>query len=205
MISIQEQFGNIDIYVFDQILKGRIQRGMKILDAGCGDGRNLTYLLREGHKVYGIDADRESLDIIRATARRLAPRFPEQNFQLGTLENPPFPNAFFDFIICNAVLHFATDDRHFMAMLSGMWRVLKPGGILFCRLASSIGMETQIKQIAGRVYFLPDESERYLVDEALLEKLTNDLKAGFVDPIKTTIVQNQRCMTTWVIQKLEPQ
>ena len=76
-----------------------------------------------------------------------------------------FPNGFADFVISSAVLHFARDDDHFQAMLRETWRVLKPGGLLFCRLASSIGMERQIKPLGQRRFLLPDGSERYLVDE----------------------------------------
>jgi len=104
-------------------------------------------------------------------------------------------------VLSSAVLHFASGDDHFNAMLRGMWRVLKPGGLLFCRLASSIGMEHQIKRIAGRRCLLPDGSERYLVDAALLTELTEQLGAQPADPLKTTVVENQRSMTTWVLRK----
>ena len=116
-----------------------------------------------------------------------------------------FPDAFADLAISSAVLHFARDDDHFDAMLRGTWRVLKPGGLFFCRLASSIGIESQVKRIthrqAGRSFLLPDGSERYLVDEALLVALTKELGGRLVDPLKTTVVQNQRSMTTWVVRK----
>jgi len=201
MVTLQQQFGNIDIYLFDQILRGRIAPGMKILDAGCGEGRNLVYLLREGYEVSGIDHDPEAIAYVRRMAAYLAPALPRENFKLSTLEDIPYPDASFDAVICNAVLHFAQNDSQFNAMLRGIWRVLKPGGVFFCRLASSIGMEKLVKRIAGRRYRLPDESERYLVDEAFLEKLTAELNAELLDPIKTTIVQKQRCMTTWVLMK----
>ena len=112
-----------------------------------------------------------------------------------------FPDAFADVVISSAVLHFARDDDHFNAMLQGTWRVLRPGGLLFCRLASSIGMEHQISPIAGRRFRLPDGSDRYLVDEAFLSTRTRELGGRLLDPLKTTIVQNQRCMTTWVVRK----
>jgi len=201
MVTLQQQFGQIDIYLFDQILRGRIAPGMKILDAGCGEGRNLVYLLREGYAVFGVDHDPEAIAYVRRLAGHLAPALSRENFQTAMLENIPHPDAFFDAVICNAVLHFAQDDRHFNAMLRGIWRVLKPGGVFFCRLASSIGMEKKVRRLSGRRYLLPDESERYLVDEACLEKLTRELQAELLDPIKTTIVQNQRCMTTWVLMK----
>jgi SAM-dependent methyltransferase len=195
MPSIQDQFGPIDIYLFDQILRGRITPGMRIFDAGCGSGRNLVYFLREGFEVFGLDADPHAV----AATRSLAVRQPPENFRVESLEGISFPEQFADVVISSAVLHFARDDGQFSAMLEGTWRVLKPGGLFFCRLASSIGIENQIRPIAGRRSLLPDGSERYLVDEALLVRLTGELGGRLLDPLKTTVVQNQRSMTTWVV------
>ena len=199
--TLAEQFGQIDIYLFDQILRGRIAPGLRILEAGCGFGRNLVYFLREGYEVFGADAEAQAVEGVRRLAASLAPTLPADNFHAEPVEAMSFPNAFADVVISSAVLHFARDDDQFQAMLRGTWCVLKPGGLLFCRLASSIGMEQQMRRIAGRRYLVPDGSERYLVDEALLLKLTEELGGRLVDPLKTTVVQNQRCMTTWVIRK----
>ena len=64
-LTVQEQFGQIDIYVFDQILRGNIAAGMRVLDAGCGYGRNLVHLLREGCEIFALDADAEAIDHVR--------------------------------------------------------------------------------------------------------------------------------------------
>jgi len=201
MSDLQEQFGPIDIYLFDQLLRGRVTPGMRIFDAGCGSGRNLVYLLREGYQVFAVDADPQAVASVRRLAASLALALPADNFRVESLENISFPADSADVAISSAVLHFARDDEHFRAMLFGTWRILKPAGLLFCRLASSIGMETQIRQVSGRRYRLPDGSERYLVDEPLLLSLTGELGGELADPLKTTVVQNQRCMTTWVVRK----
>ena len=201
MSDLPQQFGQIDIYLFDQLLRGRIAPGMRIFDAGCGHGRNLVYLLREGYEVFGADADPRAIDAVRQLARSLAPALPPDNFRVETIDSTSFPDALADVTISSAVLHFARDDEHFTAMLRGTWRVLKPGGLFFCRLASSIGIESQVKRITGRRFLLPDGSERYLVDETLLLTLTKDLGGKLEDPLKTTVVQNQRSMTTWVLRK----
>ena len=199
--TLQEQFGQIDIYLFDQLLKGRISPGMRILDTGCGSGRNLVYFLREGYEVYAADSDPQAVDSVRSLARMLAPALPESNFRVEAVEHMSFDDACADVVISNTVLHFARDDAHFESMLHGSWRVLKPGGLFFCRLGSSIGMESQVERIQGRRYRSPDGSERYLVDEALLGSITERLGAELADPLKTTVVQNQRSMTTWVLRK----
>jgi tellurite methyltransferase len=201
MIDLNDRFGGIDIYLFDQLLRKRITTGMRILDAGCGAGRNIVYFLKEGFEVFGTDSDPRALKATRHLASSIAPKLPVDNFRLESVEAMSFPDAVADVVISVAVLHFADSDDHFQAMVQGTWRVLKPGGLLFCRLASSIGMENQIQQISGRRFQLPDGSERYLVDEALLLTLTEELGGQLGDPLKTTVVQNQRSMTTWVVRK----
>lgn len=199
--ELRKQFGEIDIYLFDQLLRGRIIPGMRILDAGCGFGRNLTYFLLQGYEVFGADRDTSSVADVRRVAAALAPNLPPDNFRAEAVESMSFPDALADLVISSAVLHFAQNDDHFRDMLQGTWRVLKPGGLLFCRLASSIALEHQVLRIAGRRYLLPDGSERYLVDEPLLTRAADYLGGRMMDPLKTTVVQNERSMTTWVVRK----
>jgi SAM-dependent methyltransferase len=201
MKNIREFFGNIDIYVFDQILKGRFSPEMKILDAGAGGGRNIIYFLREGFDVFAVDQNDEAIEHIKEMAEILAPGLPNENFQTAPIERMPFPDSYFDRVISNAVLHFAQDPTHFNKMLAEMWRVLKPNGILFARLASTIGIEDKIIPTEKGRYDLPDGSERFLVDEELLLSKTEELGGTLLEPVKTTNVQNLRCMTTWVVIK----
>jgi SAM-dependent methyltransferase len=198
-MTLQEQFGQIDIYVFDQILRGNIAAGMKVLDAGCGYGRNLVYLLREGAEVFALDADAAGVAHVKALAAELAPRLPAENFRVGAIEAMPFADEFADVVICNSVLHFARDEEQFLAMVTELWRVLRPGGMLFCRLGSRIGME--FERLRGQIYRIGDGSEWFLVDEAALLDMTRQMDAVLVDPLKTTVVQDYRCMTTWVVRK----
>jgi SAM-dependent methyltransferase len=198
-LSVQEQFGQIDIYVFDQILRGNIAPGMRVLDAGCGYGRNLVHLLREGCDVFALDQEEAAVEHVRQLSASLGTGLPEGNFQVGSIERMPFDDAIADVVLANSVLHFACDEEHFRAMLAELWRVLKPGGMLFCRLGSRIGMD--FKRLRGNIFLIPDGSKWFLVDEAMLLDLTEELNAVLVDPLKTTIVQDYRCMTTWVLRK----
>jgi SAM-dependent methyltransferase len=198
-MDIQQQFGQIDIYVFDQILRGNIAAGMRVLDAGCGYGRNLVHLLREGCEVFAVDANAEGVQHVRALAAELAPNLPAENFRVGQIEKLDLPDGFADVVICSSVLHFARDDAHFLAMVSEIWRVLRPGGLLFCRLGSRIGMD--FERLRGNIFRINDGSEWFLVDEMMLMQLTEQMNAVMVDPLKTTIVQDYRCMTTWVLRK----
>jgi SAM-dependent methyltransferase len=198
-LSIHDQFGQIDIYLFDQILRGNITAEMRVLDAGCGYGRNLVHLLREGCQVFALDQDPDGVEHVRQLSASLETGLPADNFQVGSIEQMPFPNSLADAVICSAVLHFARNEDHFRAMLAELWRVLKPGGLLFCRLGSRIGMD--FKRLRDNVFLLPDGSQWYLVDQEMLEELAEEMDGVQVDPLKTTIVQDYRCMTTWVLRK----
>ncbi len=198
-MTLQDEFGQIDIYVFDQILRGNIAPGMRVLDAGCGYGRNLVYLLRAGCEIFGLDANEEAIMHVRALAAELQPALPTANFEVGVIEKMPFPDGFADVVVANSVLHFARDEEHFLAMVTELWRCLRRGGLLFCRLGSRIGMD--FVPVREHVYRIGDGSEWFLVDEAALLNMTRQMNAVLVDPLKTTVVQDYRCMTTWVLRK----
>jgi SAM-dependent methyltransferase len=195
-------FGQIDIYLFDQLLKGRFTPQMRVLDAGCGGGRNIIYLLREGYDVCGVDRSREAVAHVRALAAALAPHLPAENFRVESVESMSFGDADFDVVISSAVLHFARDEEHWLSMLKEMWRVLKRGGIFFARLASSIGIEDEVELIEGRRFHLPDGSERFLVDEQMLAATAKSMGAEMLEPLKTVVVQNMRSMSTWCLRKM---
>lgn len=201
--SLQQQFGNIDIYLFDQLLKGRFDDCRKIIDIGCGSGRNLHYFLQNGFEVHGIDPDSGAVENVKQLAVKLAPRNPPSNFVVASAEQLPYPEASFDLAICSAIFHFAKDREHFDKMLRSVWRVIKPGGYLFARLASDIGIEDLVVPIGDGVYRLPDGSTRYLINQEILLRYTTELGGKLFEPIKTTNVQNMRCMTTWCLQKEE--
>ncbi|MFT4538159.1 MAG: tellurite methyltransferase [Planctomycetota bacterium] len=206
-----ELFRGIDVYLFDQLLKGRIQPGMRILDVGCGGGRNLRYFMHEGYRVSGLDSRPEAIAGVRELEASIASQATRKvdlaeppRFRVEAAESSSFEAESQDVVICNAVLHFARDEEHFQAMLAGAWRALKVGGIFFARLASSIGIESLVRPLGQRRFDLPDGSQRFLVDEAMLLQAAESMGAELLDPIKTTNVQNLRCMTTWVLRRTSP-
>lgn len=199
--SLRQQFGNIDIYLFDQLLKGTYDDCQSVLDAGCGQGRNVAYFLQSGYQVYGVDSSADNITAIKQLAASFSSSSPQENFSVALVENLPFDDEKFDLVISSAVLHFADNAWHFGEMLNSMWRVIRPGGYLFCRLASDIGIENLVRSIGNGRYLLPDGSERFLVNQEMLLSMTSELGASLHEPIKTTNVQNLRSMTTWCLQK----
>ena len=198
--ELQEQFGAIDIYLFDQLLKGTFDQRPRILDAGCGSGRNLSYFLTRGFEVFALDNERAAVSAVGSLMARLAPALGADHVQLGDIDQLPWADGRMDAVICSAVLHFSRDATHFDRMMTEMWRVLAPGGFFLARLASSIGLEGVLASTSGWMR-LPDGSERFVVSEQMLLDCTRRLGATQVEPFKTTIVQGQRAMTTWCLEK----
>ena len=198
--ELRDLLGDIDIYLFDQISRGRFDARHRVLDAGCGDGRNLPYFLARGYEVFAIDRDAAAVAAVTRLAARLVPEASADHVRQGEVDALPWTDGSMDAVISSAVLHFARDAAHFRSMLLEMWRVLVPGGLCFVRLASSITIEDRIAAPTGRVR-LPDGSDRYVVDEATLLSTTASLGGRLLDPLKTTNVQGQRAMTTWVLGK----
>ena len=197
--ELRGTFGDIDIYLFDQLLRGRLDGRVRVLDAGCGGGRNIHFLLARGFEVYAIDSDASA---VRNVARQIEKGGVSAGDRVlfGVVDALPWSDASMDVVISSAVLHFAQDEPHFRRMVAEMWRVLAPGGLFFARLATSISIESRIPTHVGRV-ILPDGSERFVVDEETLLVITQEMGGRLLDPLKTTNVQNQRAMTTWVVGK----
>ncbi len=203
-MDLREVVGDIDIYLLDQILRGHVAADAVVLDAGCGAGRNLHYFLKRGQEAYGADSDPEAIARVRGLAQLHGCPADEEHFRLEPVEALSFGDDRFDLVICNAVLHFAHDEQHFAAMVAALRRVTRPGGLCFCRLASTIGIEARVEPIPGapeRWYRLPDGSDRFLVDLDYLLETTAQLGVELVDPVKTVNVQNRRCMSNWVWRK----
>jgi len=199
-MTLRDEFGDIDVYLFDQLLRGRITKEMRILDAGCGGGRNLIYLLRNGFDVWGVDEDPAAIVRVRELASKLAPTLPASRFAMESVDAMSFETASMDVVISSAVMHFARDEAHWLAMLHEMWRVLAPNGLLFARLATTVAQPALIP-LGGRRYRMPDGEDRFLVDHEMLIEQTNALGATLVDPIRSSVVHGARSMGTWVMRK----
>ncbi len=192
---IKKIIGNTDIYLLDQILKGRISKGDLVLDAGCGRGRNLHWFLQNDINFVAIDSDASRI-------LSLQEKFPtkKERFIVSSIENFS-TNKKFDFIICNAVLHFANSHVHFNKMFESLTNLLTPSGILFIRMTSDIGIERYIKEIKDGVYQIPDGSARYLLTQSSLDEIMEHYSLQFIEPLKTVNVNNQRCMSTLVLKR----
>jgi len=190
--------GNMDVYLLDQIMKGRYAPSDVILDAGAGGGRNLHWFVQEGFQAYGTDRNPESVEVLKQTY----PYLPNDRFQVATVESSPFPDAFFNHIISSAVLHFAENERHFQAMFSEMIRVLRPGGSIFIRMTTDVGLGNKMTALGQGRYYLPDDSERFLLTRKGLDSLLHQYRLDLLEPFKTVLVEDLRSMGVVVLGKI---
>jgi len=195
-------FGNLDIYLLDQLLKGRITETMRVLDAGCGSGRNIKYLMQAGVEVYGADVSPEAIQQVQQLAKSNGLAHASEKFVVADLVRLPFSEDQFDVVLCSAVLHFSEDEQHFRQMVEELWRVLKPGGMFFSRLSTTIGMAGKLQHVHERHYQMPHGPVWFLADETLLRELSATLGAKWLEPLKSVLVEQERSMTTWVLQKI---
>ena len=194
--NVQSLLGQTDIYLIDQIMKGRYKQVDFILDAGCGGGRNMFWFLQNGFPINGIDSNLVAIEALKDAYPELS-----EHFKVAVIENSGFTQNHFDHIICSAVLHFAKSTSHFKLILEELVRILKPGGSLFIRMTSDIGIEDKVKHLADGVYVIPDGSTRLLLTRQLLADCMHAYNLSFIEPSKTTNVADERCMSTLVLQK----
>lgn len=193
---IEEVIGSTDIYLVDQIMKGRYKADDIVLDAGCGYGRNLHWFLRNNVVIYGVDQDVNAIHDLQHRHPAAAGQFYQ-----SPVEKMPFERGQFDHIISSAVLHFAEDTAHFGRMIAEMVRVLKPLGSLFIRMTSDIGIEDKVRPVGNGVYDIPDGSRRFLLTRTLLADVMRKNGLSFLEPLKTVNVNDIRCMSTLVLAK----
>lgn len=193
----------MDIYLMDQVLKGRFSPDHKILDAGCGEGRNMVYFLREGYQIFGVDQNPVAIQMVRIQAQTIQKDYDVHRFQHASVEDMPFHKEAFDAVISSAVLHFAKSTAHLHLMLDEMMRILKAGGFLFLRMATGYGgILAESSGIGEGRYILPDGSERFLMTEELLEEIKGKHRLKDLEVPKSVLVHGQRAMGVFVMQKL---
>lgn len=196
--ALRAELAGMDIYLLDEVLKGRFPAGCSILDVGCGAGRNLIWFARNGFDVHAVDADADAVAALKVHTKGLLGDERIRQARLGEL---PYEDASFDAVLCIAVLHFMRDEVEWHRAVNDLWRVLKPGGVLFARFGTTISIEANLRHLEGRRYRLPNGMELFYPDlQALLDK-QQELGAEQLEPIKTVNVQHKRTMSNWVLRK----
>jgi SAM-dependent methyltransferase len=199
--KLNQELGNADLLLIDQILKGRFDPKMKILDAGCGEGRNMVYFIKNGFPIYGIDQNPEMVSMSRLIARAINKDYVVENIFTASIEENPFPDKFFDVILCINVLHFARDKEHFMQMVKSQLRVLRNGGLFYIGMESGSEMEEGKKKIAINREGAT-EQKRFLMNSDLLKNLLSLNLMEKSEPVWTLHLEGMVSLTGIMFKKI---
>ncbi|BDD06399.1 class I SAM-dependent methyltransferase [Aureibacter tunicatorum] len=191
--QINRSLGNMDLYLMDQLLKGRFEKEHRILDVGCGEGRNLYYFIQQGYEIYGIDQDRQAIKFLKMLSKTLNSDLDADCFIHGDASDMPYPPRAFDVVICNAVLHFAKDLENFMQMISELERVVKLEGSVFIRMAFDLDGMPEL-----------NEEFPFRLNRTLLEKVKKKFDFEEIEPFKTVLIPEMRSMATIILKKMKP-
>jgi tellurite methyltransferase len=200
--SLNQELGNIDLYLLDQVLKGNIAGNAKILDAGCGEGRNLVYFMNNNYDIYGLDQQEDAIRMLQFVAKTKAIDHVDARFKVGDVKSLPYESETFDWVISSAVMHFADTLHDFESMLGEIFKVLKPGGKVFIRMASSISIEHLVEKADENRYFQPDQGFRFLLTRNLLDQILHSGKWSLLEPWKIIRVADQRTMAVLILEKV---
>ena len=211
--ELRRKWTGIDVYLLDLLLRGELEPPARVLDAGCGKGRNAQALAHAGFDVTAVDRDEAVVAALNDLSggaggprerRSVRRRDHDSGFlsaQVADLAQLPFEDGWFDVVVCNAVLHFAEDESQFRLWLDQLFRVLRQGGLFFARLSSTHGVESVLEVAADRRARMPNGMVWFLVDQDFVEEERRRLGADPVGTFKTVVVHGQRAMSTWVLRK----
>jgi len=198
---LNSALGNADLILIDQILKNRFHKQMKILDAGCGEGRNMVYFIKNDFRIYGIDANVDAIRLAKLYCRSLNNTFEVENIQNFAIEQNPFPDHFFDAIICLNVLHSAKNQNDFFLWFEQLFRMLHSRGFLLLSLQSQIGVSQNHQQDDPNGRNNMGNENFYLLTENVLQEI---LKLDFLKTIentKTILIDNKKSHTYLFLER----
>ena len=198
--SVNNFFGDIDMDLLDMILKGHFEGQNKILEIGCGGGRNLIHFLQSGFDIYTIDKDPSAVQMARYIYQEMDVN-PVGKVFTEDISSTPFDDGFFDSIICTRVLHFSEDEISFRSRWNEINRILKRDGFLFCTIDSMLGFEKYVKKIDSWKWKFSDGTVRFLLTDKLLEKLEIEENYEYIEPLKTIHYGNKHAQSILKLKK----
>ncbi len=191
--EINNYFGDMDIFLMDLILKGKIPEKGKVLDAGCGEGRNGIYFINNQYSYTGVDTDRSKVSLIEFLSGGT-----ESSFFVEDIKTFAERKETFDFIVCSRVLHFAESVDHFYEMWNDLISMLNPRAIIYISMDSVIDTDIGEAKDNGRFLF-PDGEVRF----AITKEIYKDIKKGFeeIESLKTLVAHEKRAQSFIALKK----
>lgn len=190
--AFRDQWGGMDLHLLDLVMKGRLDGVHHVLDLGAGKGRNGLPFLQAGCALTAVDAEEEAFADYPADERLTT--------HVAAFEERAWEPVH-DLVVLCAVLHFARDLAHWRAMAEAAWSAVAPGGVLFVRTASTVGLSSIAPRLPEGGFTVGQGEQPFLVDAEEFLVQTHLWAAHWLEPLRTSVVEGGRCMTTWVLQK----
>ena len=173
----------------DLILKGNVNPSSRVLDIGCGEGRNGIYFIQNGYEYHGWDTDESKISLLEYLSKSIIGAkvtFEIQDFRRAS------SNETYDLIICSRVLHFAESEEDFYEMWKKLTSLLSSGGIIYLSMDSVIETSIGKRLESGKVEF-PDGKIRF----TLTKELYVEIKKGFeeIEPLRTLVHHKERAQS----------
>ena len=185
----------MDLFLLDFILKGKIPEDCSVLDAGCGEGRNTIYFIRNGNEFRGIDSDESKVRLAEYMGNNISTS--KAKFEVGDIRHTGF-EIDFDLVICSRVLHFSKNEEDFYNSWSKLKSSLKKGGLIYVSM-DSVVENTLGKEVGNGQYEFPDGQVRFSLTSAIYE----EMKKGFeeIEPLKTLVQNKVRAQSFMLLKK----
>jgi ubiquinone/menaquinone biosynthesis C-methylase UbiE len=122
------------LVLFSELL--RFDNKLKVLDAGCGIGRNSVYLAKKGCEVHAADFSFVALKRLEHLADESGVANRIITYQTAFEENFPFEHDVFDLVLDSYVFCHFVDENLKEYYLNELYRVTKPGGFVFSSVFS---------------------------------------------------------------------
>ncbi|MEM6735448.1 MAG: methyltransferase domain-containing protein [Bacteroidota bacterium] len=193
--DINNYFGDMDLFLIDAILKGKIPQEGKVLDIGCGEGRNGIFFINEEYEYLGIDQNASRISLIDYLSK--SSKTAIARFQVGRMQEIDLSEEF-DVIICSRILHFAENEQDFQLIWRNIVQHLNTQGVLYFSMDSAmIGQEVKAK--GNGKYEFQDGHISYALNPSLYEYMLKGFSE--LEYLKTVIYNNKRINSFGLLRK----
>ncbi len=164
-----------EIKKYAKILKRKKYR--KVLDLGCGTGRNTIYLAKQGFLVYALDISKTGVAITKKKAKSLGLK--NIKFKVADIKHTSYPDNYFDAVLCIFTLsHGLLEDNK--DAVDEIYRILKPKGMLVTEFMS-VNDKTcgKGKEIEKNTFLGGMEDDKHMMHHYFTKSEINEILSKF--------------------------